>query len=211
MEKDSSKSEDLNDEKKRSLGSLILYLAINVVAIALILTGLSLIFWIARPYASLYLSSGQREALIQKVSSEDIKENRIIIPSVLVDAPIIEGFTKEALEIGVGHVKGSAVPGEDGNVILAGHNYAYFVSGEQNLFSLLHLIKEGSKIYVFYEGKRYVYFAKDKKTVPRDSAEVLMPTPYPQLTLVASASSWSSATVSSTKRLLIKAFPKKEK
>jgi len=210
LESDPDISEDENEEKKRSLGSLILYLAINIIAIALILTGLSLIFWIARPYASLYLSSAQREALITKVSSEEINENRIIIPSVLVDAPIIEGFTKEALEIGIGHVKGSAVPGEDGNVILAGHNYAYFVSGEQNLFSLLHLIKEGSKIYVFYEGKRYVYYAKDKKTVSKDSAEVLLPTPYPQLTLVASASSWSSATVSSTRRLLIKAFPKKE-
>ncbi len=210
MVPDSNLSVDQDENKKRSLGSLILYLGVNVVAIALILTGLSLMFWIARPYASLYLSSGQREALIKKVSSDEINENRIVIPSVLVDAPIIEGFTKEALEIGIGHVKGSAVPGEDGNVILAGHNYAYFVNGEQNLFSLLHLIKEGSKIYVFYEGKRYVYYAKDKKTVPRDSPEVLIPTPYPQLTLVASASSWSSATVSSTRRLLIKAFPKKE-
>lgn len=199
-----------NKKNRRSLPQLIFYLALNIFAIALVLIGLSLIFWIARPYVSLYLSSDQKEALEEKARVGKVKDNRIIIPSVLVDAPIFEGFTKENLDKGVGHVSGSALPGERGNIILAGHNYAYFVRGDQNLFSLLHLIKKGAKIYLFYEGKKYVYVAKEKKSLPKDDPQIFIPTPYAQLTLIASASSWSSVSTSATERLVVKAFPVKK-
>lgn len=209
MTTNSASSENSRKAQKKSLSRLIVYLGINIVAIALIFTGLSLIFWIARPYASLFLSSSQKTALEKKAKTGMVKDNRIIIPSVLVDAPVIEGFTKEALEKGIGHVSGSAQPGEKGNIVLAGHNYAYFMPGEQNLFSLLHLVKKNAKIYIFYEGKRYIYTVKDKKQLPKDDPAIFIPTPYERLTLIASGSSWTRATISSTERLVVVAYPAK--
>lgn len=198
------------DKKKRSLPRLILYLGVNIFAIALIFTGLSLIFWIGRPYASLYLSSSQREALEKKSELKNMKANTIIIPSVLVDAPIIEGFTKETIEKGIGHDSASALPGEKGNIVLAGHNYAYFISGQQNLFSMLHLVKKKAKVYIFYGGKKYVYIVTDVQQVPKDDPRLFIPTPYEQLTLIASGSSWTAATISSTERLWVKALPSRK-
>ncbi len=186
------------------------YVAVNIVGIVLIIVGISLVFWIGRPYMTLYLSSSTKTAMQARADQGIQAENRIIIPEVLVDAPIIEGFTEEALEIGIGHVIDSESPGKGGNVILAGHNYAYFVQGDQNLFSLLHLIKKEMTIYVFWEGKRYAYKMISKTTVPRDDPDLLKPTDAETLTLIASASSWDAATISSTRRLIIKAKPVKD-
>lgn len=201
----------VNEESTEKPGRarVIAYMAANVVGIALIIVGVSLLFWVGRPYMSLYLSGSTKVAYQAKADGPAPKDNRIIIPGVLVDAPIIEGFTEEALEIGIGRVVDSAPPGTKGNAIMAGHNYAYFVSGDQNLFSLLHLIDEDMSIYVFWEGQRYTYKMVDKKTVARDDPSILLPTSYEQLTLIASASSWDSATISSTRRLLIRAKPVK--
>ncbi len=196
------------DKKRPSRARFLTYVAANILGAVLILIGISLLFWVGRPYATLFLSSSTIEAL--EVKAEDgpkTPENRIIIPAVLVDAPIIEGFTEEALKTGAGHVVDSAKPGEKGNVILAGHNYAYFVRGDQNLFSLLHLIKKGTPIYVFWGGKKYSYRSTKKWTVERDDPSIFDKTNGPTLTLIASASSWDSVTISSTRRLLVRAVP----
>ncbi len=193
------------EESRPSRVRLALYVGANIAGIALILTGISLIFWIARPYISLYLSGATVKALEAKAKGPAGRENRIVIPAVLVDTPINAVFTEEALKTGIGHVPESAKPGEAGTVILAGHNYAYFVRGDQNLFSLLHLIRDGTPIYVFWEGKKYVYKSYKKETVPRDDPVIYAQSKEPSLTLVASASSWDSATISATRRLLVRA------
>src|SRR5262245_36546049 len=46
---------------------------------------------------------------------------RIEIPRLSLSALVLEGTGTMALERGVGHVKGTAFPGESGNVALAGH------------------------------------------------------------------------------------------
>jgi len=181
-------------------------LAINILGVVLILFGLSLFIWIGRPYATLYLLTGQKKALAKKAQlpAGKIKGDRIIIPSVLVDAPIIEGFTEENLRHGVTHISNSAYPGGKGNIILAGHNYSsYWISNAQNLFSLLHLIKKGAPIYIYYHNRKYVYETLNKTTKPRDDPKVFALTRDNRLTLVASASSWSVPMVSSVRRLVV--------
>lgn len=209
LEEETTK-EALDQAEKPSRARVAAYVGANIIGIAFVLIGVSLLFWIARPYLTLYLSASAREALENKVKEKPTPDNRIIIPAVLVDAPINEGFTEESLKTGAGHISSSAVPGQNGNIILAGHNYAYFVQGGQNLFSLLHLIRKNTRIYIFWEGKRYVYKSVDKTTVPRDDAAIFAQTSYPSLTLIASASSWDAATISSTRRLLVKALPVKK-
>ena len=48
--------------------------------------------------------------------------NRIQIPAIGVDAPIVQGDGWEQLKKGVGQHIGSANPGEKGNVVLSAHN-----------------------------------------------------------------------------------------
>jgi sortase A len=48
--------------------------------------------------------------------------NRIQIPAIQVDAPVVQGDGDEQLKKGVGQTIGSANPGQEGNLILSAHN-----------------------------------------------------------------------------------------
>jgi LPXTG-site transpeptidase (sortase) family protein len=55
----------------------------------------------------------------------------------------------------VGHWVGSAYPGEEGNMILAGHNYGY---GYNGVFVRLGSIRPGQKVYVVNSvGQTFTY------------------------------------------------------
>ena len=51
---------------------------------------------------------------------------RIEIPRLGVMVAILEGTTSQTLRLGVGHIEGTALPGEPGNAGLAGHRDTYF-------------------------------------------------------------------------------------
>ena len=51
---------------------------------------------------------------------------RIEIPRVGMMVAILEGTTSRTLGVGVGHIAGTALPGEPGNIGIAGHRDTYF-------------------------------------------------------------------------------------
>jgi len=51
---------------------------------------------------------------------------RIEIPRIGLSVVVLEGTTSQTLQHGVGHIKGTALPGEPGNVGIAGHRDTYF-------------------------------------------------------------------------------------
>ena len=51
---------------------------------------------------------------------------RIEIPRLLVSVVVVEGVAKTTLRRAVGHIPGTALPGERGNVGLAGHRDTFF-------------------------------------------------------------------------------------
>jgi sortase A len=48
------------------------------------------------------------------------------VPGVGIEAPVLGGTSDAAMNRGVGHIEGSALPGEDGNVGIAGHRDGFF-------------------------------------------------------------------------------------
>jgi sortase A len=50
----------------------------------------------------------------------------IEIPRLGVAVAILEGTTSQTLRLGVGHIEGTALPGEPGNIGIAGHRDTYF-------------------------------------------------------------------------------------
>lgn len=50
---------------------------------------------------------------------------RLRIPKLGVDVLVVEGTTTEALRAGAGHYEGSPLPGEAGNIAIAGHRTTY--------------------------------------------------------------------------------------
>jgi sortase A len=51
---------------------------------------------------------------------------RIDIPRIKVSVAVLEGTTSRTLRLGVGHIKGTALPGAPGNIGIAGHRDTYF-------------------------------------------------------------------------------------
>jgi sortase A len=89
---------------------------------------------------------------------------------------VIEGIESRALRRAVGHVPGTAFPGEAGNVVLAGHRDMHFRP--------LHDAKPGDELRLVTPDGIFVYGIDSTDVVGPFDTEVMEPTPVPQLTLI---------------------------
>lgn len=62
-----------------------------------------------------------RQPVTDHAQTRGFEISHIQIPSLGLDLPVYEGVAPEVLDKGVGHWAGTALPGDDGNVVLAGH------------------------------------------------------------------------------------------
>jgi sortase A len=104
---------------------------------------------------------------------------RIQIPSISVDAPIVQGDGWEQLKKGVGQHIGSSNPGEKGNVVLSAHNDIF---GE--IFRDLDRLNPGDEIIVYTNQRAHSYFVSDSEVIEPTQVEVMESNPQPTLTLI---------------------------
>jgi sortase A len=104
---------------------------------------------------------------------------RIQIPSIGVDAPVVEGDDWEALKQGAGHHIGSANPGERGNCIISAHNDIF---GE--IFRDLPDLDVGAEIFVYTPSQVYRYIVSQTRIIKPTEVSVMEPTSSPVLTLI---------------------------
>ena len=116
----------------------------------------------------------------EEENSEDVKEQtydkeegeiigRIKIPEIKVDLLLIEGVSKKALELGAGHMKGTAFPGSIGNCAIAGHrNYTF-----GQIFNRLNEVELEDEIILEVEEKSYLYKVKDIILVKPQEVSIL--------------------------------------
>jgi sortase A len=104
---------------------------------------------------------------------------RVQIPSLTVDAPIVQGDGWEQLKKGVGQHIGSANPGQNGNVVLSAHNDVY---GE--LFRYLDQLVPGDQVILYTQQRQYTYIITQTIIVEPTQVEVMAPTVDPTLTLI---------------------------
>jgi sortase A len=103
---------------------------------------------------------------------------RIVIPKIKVDASIVEGVGWEDLKKGVGHLPGSAHPGQRGNLYLAAHNDIF---GE--IFRYLTDLEPGDDYYIYAGSQKFRYVVKEKRIIEPTEVEVMYPTTEPVATL----------------------------
>jgi sortase A len=104
---------------------------------------------------------------------------RIQIPSINVDAPIVQGDGWEQLKKGVGQHIGSTNPGQEGNLVLTAHNDVF---GE--IFRYLDKLKSGDQIIVYTNQRAYTYMVRGTDIVEPTQVEVMAPTPQETITLI---------------------------
>lgn len=101
---------------------------------------------------------------------------KIEIQQVGISAMVAEGVDHATLKRGVGHIPGTALPGEDGNIVLAAHRDTFFRP--------LRKIQKGDEIALTTLNGAYRYRVESIQIVGPDDVGVLKPTSLPTLTLV---------------------------
>lgn len=104
----------------------------------------------------------------------------IVIPKLYISSPVLPNvnpFNKEeylnALKEGVAHAKGSALPGEEGNVFIFAHSTdsPLNVSRYNAVFYLVNKLEKGDMVDLYYSDKKYQYKITDIKIVSADAVE----------------------------------------
>jgi sortase A len=101
---------------------------------------------------------------------------RIEIPRLGLAAMVAEGTDSRTLRRAVGHVPGTALPGQRGNVALAGHRDAFFRG--------LGQVRPGDQVRLRTESGVYVYEVGYSRIVGPEQTDVLDSSNSPMLTLI---------------------------
>ncbi len=109
---------------------------------------------------------------------EAVQATRIVIPKIDVNAPIISGVSWADLKKGVGHLPGSANPGERGNMYLAAHNDIY---GE--IFRYLEDLEVGDEYFIYAGEAVFRYVVTEKRIIDPTEVDVMLATTEPVATL----------------------------
>jgi sortase A len=85
---------------------------------------------------------------------------RIVVPSQRLELFVLSGGSGRTMAFGPGHVDGTALPGEAGNAVLAGHRDTHF--------AFLRHLREGDEVVVERPDRRRVrYVVDDARIVDR--------------------------------------------
>jgi sortase A len=101
---------------------------------------------------------------------------RLSIPRLHIRSVVREGANDGVLSASLGHIPGTALPGESGNVGVAGHR--------DTLFRGLKNISRDDRIQLQTVDKRYDYQVESTRVVQPQDVEVLNPGKDSELTLV---------------------------
>ncbi|MDR0887483.1 MAG: sortase [Candidatus Nomurabacteria bacterium] len=130
------------------------------------------------------------------IGSNISAEPTLYIPKLNVTAPLILGAANDeksqnkAMENGVAQFSipgANAMPGQVGNLAIAGHSSNdLFTPGKYKfIFARLEQLSQGDTIYLDYGGTRYVYkITRTEEVQPTESNKLALRTDRPMLTLI---------------------------
>ena len=123
---------------------------------------------------------------------------RIVIPGIGVDSNVVELGTKrdekgqlvwETPCHAVGHYEGTANPGENGNIVMAGHISSPLTKCG-SVFKRLPEMKPGDVVQLYTEEGVYSYRVTEAQPTFPEDISVMQPTPYARLTLITCYPDW---------------------
>ncbi len=126
-----------------------------LLGLALIIGGLSLSWTFITPYLQYFFAP----AMVEADHSLEKDENRILIPSIKLNAPLVADTAADNEGIVMPYEISFGAPG---NTVLEGHNIA---KNGRPLFSLLYLVRLGDEVIIHFEGRRYVYIVKKRSII----------------------------------------------
>ena len=132
----------------------------------------------ARPPADFSLWSEKRVRAYREAAERDTDAPLAVlrIPSLELEVAVLEGTDDLVLDRAVGHIEGTARPGDSGNIGIAGHRDGFFRG--------LKDIRRGDVIELATLEGTETYVVDDLSVVEPETVAVLGPTSEPSITLV---------------------------
>jgi len=176
----SSLKENNRNSRHSNLSSVLVF-------IGFILIGLSLVIFILTFYPVMtvelkYQLQRPDKNTAKKVIVPVDKEFGIVIPKIEANAKVVPNVSpfneKEyqwQLTKGVVQAKGTAFPGQWGNVFIFAHSAGNFYDANRYnaIFFLLTKMEKGDDIYLFYKSHKFIYKVTDKKIVEASAVQYL--------------------------------------
>lgn len=117
------------------------------------------------------------------VTERDPRPQRLRLPDLNLDIPVVEVFVVDGVwqvaDYAAGYHHGTALPGEDGNTVMAGH-----AGLRGGVFRQLGQLAIGAEVIVEAGGWQYRYRVRERINVWPTQVEVMDATPTPVLTLI---------------------------
>lgn len=113
----------------------------------------------------------------------------LLVPSMVLDAPIHEGASIKTLNQGLWRIPHSSTPDKGSNTVIVAHRFTYV--NPQGTFYHLDKVKPNDQIAVLWHGKKYVYTVTGTKRVSASETSVEAPTSEPTLTLYTCTPLWN--------------------
>ena len=101
---------------------------------------------------------------------------KLKIPRLDAELYVVEGDGHKELRRGPGHLAGTALPGENGNCVIAGHRDTHF--------RVLKDIREGDDIILQTSAGQFLYRVKRTRIVSPENTSALAPTKTAELNLI---------------------------
>lgn len=114
--------------------------------------------------------------------------NRLIIPSMLLDDAINDGPTMRTLRKGLWRIPHSSTPDKGSNTVIVGHRFTY--SNPRGILYSLDKVHVGDPISVWWNGRNYKYKVTETKVVGPHEVAVEDPTTDAQLTVYTCTPLW---------------------
>ncbi len=115
-----------------------------------------------------------------KAAEPRVEIGRIEIPRIGLDVPMFEGVSLTTLDNGPGHWPGTAMPGQIGNVVIAGHRVSH-----SRPFRHIDQLQVGDEVVLSTADGRFVYLVAGAQIVEPDALHIVDQTPEPTATLFA--------------------------
>jgi sortase A len=179
---------------------------LGAVGRVLIATGVLMLLFVAYQLWGTGLSEQRAQSDLQRTFTSQLPSlplygdpvTRIEISKIGVDKIVVAGVDYKALEKGPGLFDGSPLPGQLGNVAIAGHRTSYGAP-----FSRLNELTLGDEIVLTRAGSTFTYIVSEKPFIVKPSQTEVLKTidaTTGQLTLVTCHPKWTSEN-----RMIVKA------
>lgn len=185
----------MHDARLHRINLALLYgiILVNLYTIGLPFAAQISYWWHTRntstPSVNTYI---KKTAAASKPAADNMDGDRLIIPRMLINTPIIEGPVTQPyanLKKGAWRLPFSSTPDKGGNTVIAGHRFTY--TEARSIFYYLDKLQIGDEIGIQWEGKTYTYHVISTEVVAPTTMSVQEATSDARLTLYTCTPLWN--------------------